>query len=410
MVERLRESVLSHTLGVLVCDFAGTYWREIALKVIHPLLQDYDKDIPYFRDHHLLARAFNFCFRLLEEGALGEDHIRSNSVTRLIRILDHHNYLERARCTPAQFDMLLDHQLHICERTDHDTITSIFNVLIKLHGLPSTPNRMHRYIDMVIRFMSHETTCLVALRSAYILRSTVASMGQDNESLREHFSKALATVILLSMRLNYKPFTNITFFHPFWDMTYLMLLCTLAQELTWQPQLHQTGHFDNCLAIAKTLSTEGGQSYDQYAVPLAHIFAIIDDSDEGHPLFPLLQACPSWPLLLRAWRFIFNLDLFAGKTVFYTDALSTADCLTALPSLVSFARKHCGAQEKALLAVGVVEQVCSKLDDIEMQHHEQIETEGIQRIVQGYPGFLALGEQMRQLLNTAWNDHLPPPY
>ena len=410
MVNTLRESVLSHTLGVLVGDIAGSH--ETALRLIHLLLQDYDKHIPNFRDNdRLLDRVLDFCFRLLEEGALGEDHIRSNSVAHLIRILDHHqHWLKRAKYTPAQFDMLVDYQLHICEGTDHDTIRSIFNVLNSLPGSPSTPNRMRCYIDLVIRFMGHETICTEALRSAYTLRSTVASMGQNNGSLREHFSKALATVILSSMRtlLNYKPFTKITLFHPNRDMYYLMLLCTLAQEFIWQPHLHQTGHFDNCLAIAKTLSTEGGQYYDQYAVPLGHIFAIIDDSDEGH-LFPLLQACPSRPLLLRAWRFIFNLDLFKGISIYFMDLeVSAADCLTALPSLVSFARKHCDDQEKALLAVGVVEQVCSELDDIETQHREQIETEGIRRIVQGYPGFLALGKQMRQLLNTAWNDHLPP--
>ena len=403
MVKRLRQSVLRHTLGVLVGDIVGSH--ETALKLIHPLLQDYDNHIPLFSNICLLDRALNFCFRLLEEGAPSKDHVRSNSVARLIRILDNHwPSLIGDRWTPAQFDLLVDYHLHICEGTDHHAITSTFMVLIRLRGSPSTPDRMHRYTDTMIRFMGHETTRFAALRAACILRSAVASMGQDDESLRERFSKALASVILSFTRtpLNYNPFMKTTFFHRHRDMAYLILLHTLTQDVTWQPQLHQTGHFDNCLAIAKTLSTEGDR-YDQYAVPVAHIFAIIDDPDEGCPLFHLLQACPRWPLLLRAWRFIFNLDLFEGNNIYATHELSTEDCLTALPSLISFARKHCDDQETALLAV--VEQVCSELDK-ETQQREQTKTEGMQYIVPRYPEIPALGKQMRQLLKTAWNDHL----
>ena len=395
--------MLSYTLGVLVGDIAGS--QETALKLVHSLLQDYDKHIPYLWDDRLLERALDFCFCLLEEGAPGEDHVRSKSVARLLRILDHHwSRLKWARRTPAQFDMLVDYHLHICEGTDHDAIRCTFMVLISLHGSPSTPDRTRLYIDTMIRFMGHDTTCIAALRAACVLRSAVASMGQDNESLRERFSKALASVILPSTRppLNYNPFMKITFFHDYRDMAYLMLLDTLVREFTWQPQLHQTGHFDNCLAIAETLSTKSDQYLDQYAVPVAHIFAIIDDSDEGRPLFHLLQACTSWPLLLRAWRFIFNLDLFEGINIYVADdELSTEDCLAALPSLVSFARKHCDDRNEALPAV--VEQVCSKLDNKETEQREQREIEGTRYILLRYP---TLGKQMRQLLKTAWDDHL----
>ena len=396
--------MLSYTLGVLVGDIAGSH--KTALRLIHPLLQ-YDMHIPYYQDDCLLDRALNFCFHLLEQGALGEDHIRSNSVAGLIRILYDWPPNKRDGWTPAQFDMLVDYHLHICEGTDHDAIHCTFTVLIRLCGSPGTPDRMRRYVDTMIRFMGHETTVIAALRAACVLRSAVASMGQDNESLREHFSNALASMILsYSTRTqpNYNPFTKITFFRSYRDMAYLMLLRTLAQEITWQPQLHQTGHFDNCLAIAKTLSTKDNQDYNEYAVPLAHIFAIIDDSDEGHPLFHLLQACPSWSLLLQAWRFIFNLELFGGKNKLYTmDQLSPEDCLAALPPLVSFARKHCVDQDEALLTV--VEQVCSELDKGTLQC-EQTERGHMRYTIVGNPGVPSLGSRMRQLLETAWNDHL----
>ena len=375
---------------MLVGDIAGSH--ETALKLIHPLLQDCDNHIPIFWDDRL-DRVLNFCFRLLEEGALGEDDIRDNSVVRLLRILDHHYYrLQWISWTPAQFDMLVDYHLHICEGTDHDAISCTFMVLMGLGGSPSAPDQMCLYIDTMIHFMGHETTCIAALRAACVLRSAVAAMGRDNESLRGRFSKALASVIPLN-----NPLPKITFFHRYRDMTYLILLRTLAQEITWQLQLHQTGHFDNCLAIAKTLSTEGNRRYDEYAVPVAHIFAIIDDSNEGRPLFHLL---PSWQLLLQAWRFIFNLDLFEGANIYARDVLSTEDCLTALPSLTLFARRHCDDQDEVLLTV--VEQVCSELGK-ETQQCKQGETESMQHIIPRYP---ALGKQMRQLLETAWNNHL----
>ena len=401
MINELRELVFNHMLGVLVGDIVGN--KETALKLIHPLLQDWNKHIHFFDNDCLVDWALIFCCHLLEEGMPGEDHIRSNSIACLIQILNLNRHLLKMDSTPAQYDMLVDYHLHICEGTDHDAVTSTFGVLNHLGGSPSTPDRMRHYIDTTIHFMGHESTCLEALYAAFRLRSAVASMGQDDESLREHFSKALASMVLSFMCTprNSNPFTKITFFSFPRDLNYLVLLHTLAQEITWQPQLHQTGHFDNCLAIAKTLSTDHHPYYDQYAVPVAHIFAIIDDSDQGHPL---LQACPSWPLLLRAWRFIFNLDLFGGKhkhSIYLGNKVTTADCLTALPSLVSFARRHCDDQDEALLAV--VEQVCSEIDK-EMQQHEQTDREGMQHIVPRYP---ALGEQIRQLLKTAWNDHLP---
>ena len=391
-------------LGVLVGDIAGSH--EIALKLIHPLLQDYNKHIPFLRDDHLLYWALDFCFRLLEEGAPGKDHVRDNNVMHLIQILSHRSWFEGVKCTPTQFDMLVDYHLHICKGTDHGKIRNTFMVLNSLGGSPSTPDRISRYVDMMIRFMGHETTGLASLHAACTIRSAVASMGQDNESLREHFSKALASMIPLFEHtpLN-KPFTEITSFIPHRDMPYLTLLRTLSQEITWQPQLHRTDHFDNCLAIAKTLFTEGNQYYDKYALPVAQIFAIIDDSDEGHPLFHLLQACLSWPLLLRAWRFIFNLDLFEGENKRYdTDVLSTEDCLAALPSLVSFARKHCVNQDEAFLTV--VEHVFSELDIEGTLQYEQAETGHMRHIIVGNPGILALGKQMRRLLETAWNDRL----
>ena len=74
---------------------------------------------------------------------------------------------------------------------------------------------MRRYIDMMmIRFMAHETTRFVALRAHCVLGSTVASMGQGNESLRDCFSKALASMILLSTRTPKNSLDNLNFIRP----------------------------------------------------------------------------------------------------------------------------------------------------------------------------------------------------
>ena len=174
---------------MLVGNIAGCH--ETALKLIHPLLQYGEYYIPILHQNDcMLYWALNFCFRLLEESAPGEDHVRDNSVASLIRIL-HHYYsrLKGVKYTPTQFDMLVDYHLHICEGTDHDTISNTFIVLMSLGGPPSTHDRMGRYIDTMICFMGHENRWMAPLRAAWVLRSAVASMGQDNESLRERLIK-----------------------------------------------------------------------------------------------------------------------------------------------------------------------------------------------------------------------------
>ena len=65
------------------------------------------------------------------------------------------------------------------------------------YGSSNNPHRMRRYIDTIMRFMGEEITCISALRAALGIGVEIASMTQDNESLREDFSKAFALVVRL---------------------------------------------------------------------------------------------------------------------------------------------------------------------------------------------------------------------
>ena len=119
-------------------------------------------------------------------------------------------------------------------------------------------------------------------------------MAEHDESLREDFSKALASVFLLDPKWTTLPFKEISFFNWSRNVPHLELLCTLTRDPTWHLQLHQNGHLDNCLVIAKTLLSQNGDLFasQKYAVTsVAHIFAIIDAlGDETHPFLNTVQA------------------------------------------------------------------------------------------------------------------------
>jgi hypothetical protein len=73
---------------------------------------------------------------------------------------------------------------------------------------------MRHYMEIMIHFMALDPTRTAALQAAQAVRSEVASMGQDDKSLREHFSKALATAVLSDAApLNENSFKDISFFH-----------------------------------------------------------------------------------------------------------------------------------------------------------------------------------------------------
>ena len=396
-------SVLDHTLGVLLGDIPGR--QDIALKLFHPLLQD------FFYNHCdtlkrvvMLGPAIRFCFRLLEEDpdTTGEDQIRSRNLALLIHFIFHYRSWDTSNSfTPAQFGLLVDYHLHICEGTDYDLINATFWMLE--HGSSNNPEQMRRYIDTIIRFMGEETTCVSTLHAAVTIQVELASMAQHDESLREDFSKALASAVLLDptqTMLADNPFKS----HFVWfrDRAYLQLFCTLAQDPTWHLQLHQNGHFDN---LAKTLLSQNGALFEVHnyaAASVAHTFAIIDASgDKTHPLFNMVRAYPRRPLVLRAWKYIFDTYFFRDPTEFNWIMLSREGYLDSLPSLIAYARKQSNNNDKPLITL--VEQMCSKLDE-EMQQRGQGGTQHTHDRSLWYEEISALGNQILALVDASLKD------
>ena len=356
-----------------------------------------------------MTRAIRFCVHLLEEDpdTTGEGRVRSRNLTLLIHIIRcHRSWDPRKSFTPAQFDMLMDHHIHICEGTHYNLINTTFWILEL--GSSNNPERMRRYIDTIIRFMGEETTCVSALRAALTIRVQIASITQHDESLREDFSKALASAVLLDSKQTTpadNPFKDISFFVRSRNISYLQLLCTLLQDPTWHLQLHQNGHFDNCLAIANALLSQNGALYlaHSYAASVAHIFAIIDASgDETHPLFNTVQTYPRWPLVLQAWDCIFNINFSQMSTEDTWRTILHKGYLNSLPSLVAYARKQSNADDEPLIAL--VEQVCQKLDE-EKQQRDEGDAQHVCDSSIWYKEISALGNQIRALLDASLTDH-----
>jgi hypothetical protein len=347
-------------------------------------------------------RAVKLCFYLLKEdsGTVGKSQVQSNSVAILIRLISYN--LEMFDGPPphtlAQFDLLVDYHLHICEGTDVDAVSTTFQLLEWLGGSPNAPDRMRRYIDTAIRFMGQKATSNAALTAACSVRSAVASMGRDEEPLREDFSKALASAVLLDATqtpLDDNPFTKRSFFYEFRDWPYLRLLCALSREPTWHSLLHQNGHFSNCLAMAKTLPLGAGyHRYNKYDVLVAQVLSIIDASGDEHPFFIEVQAYPCWPLILRAWRQLFKHPFYEERWAELFLELSIPECLAALPSLIAFARKRGDQREETDRLIGLVEQVCHKLDE------EKQQCEHTQDSSYGHRGIPVLSKQICELLDA----------
>jgi hypothetical protein len=213
--------VLNHALSVLLAEIQEPRWHENALKLIHPLRQDFVTSLSLFSDRRTCDLALKCCCHLLEaeSDTLGDDQVQSKSVANLIRVIANHAFDSPVPLphTQTQFDLLVDNLLRICicEGTGDEAINDTFPVLAWLGGSPSTQDRMRRYIDMIIRFMGQKNTCYSALRAACAVGSTVTSMGQDDESFREHFSEALFSAVLLDApqtSINDSPFTDLSFF------------------------------------------------------------------------------------------------------------------------------------------------------------------------------------------------------
>ena len=309
-----------------------------------------------------MQRCLKCCFRLLEEDidAMGEDQVRSVAI--LLRWLPRHELQPSTEHTQGHVDLLVDYHLQIYEGTDYEAVDNTFEVLAGLGASPSTQGRMRRYIDTMIRYMEITPA---ALHAAWIVRSAIASMGQEDESFRERFSKALSSVLMG----RYSTVHQAPGDSP--NTTCLTLLCLLSQVPAWHPQLHQSGLFDNCLAIADVLLSEEFYLSDgANAVPVAHILAIMEGLDEENSFFRAVQGYPSWPVILRAWRYIFTpgLPQWAVPKKPW-EMLPATECIIALPPVVASARRRCGNMEEPAV-IGLVEQALQKLVE-ERQNHEQ---------------------------------------
>ena len=311
--------------------------------------------------------------------------------------------------TQTHLDLLVDYHLRICEGSDYGAVVHTFTVLTWLRGSPSTQDKKCRYIDTMIRFMGREETCYSALFAAYSVPTALASVDAgDDESLRERFSKALASAIMPHSRadatlqppLDLNPFKDKSFYCPQDNIPYLRLLCALSQEPVWQLHLYHNGHFDNCLVIADTvtLSAQEYEYYDEYAVYVAHILAIIDAWGEVHPFYASVQAYPSWPLILRAWKSIFHIQFFQ-RTFAYDWTIEPTNHLEALLSLIAYSRNRYEGKNAPLIML--VEQVCQKLDE-EKQQRERDEAEGIRP--SSRQESRALAKEVMRLLESAQRD------
>ena len=383
-------SVLNLTLGVVLGDIPGR--QDIALKLLPSLLQNFQNaGYPFGFDDRFGDRIIRSFFHLVKEDPTSKDHVQSRNLALLIyTIARHRSWAKIKSITVAQFDLLMDYHFHICKGTNYDLINATFQILE--FGPLNYPERMRHYIDTIIHFMREKTTFISALRAASGIRVEIASMTQDNESLREDFSEALALVLLLYPRptmLTDNPFSYISFFNGYRDKPYLQLLCTLAQDPIWHLQLYQNGHFDNCLVIAQTLLSQNPPLYNHYAASVAHIFSLIDAlEDETHPFFNTVQAYPRWPLVLHAWYYIFDISFPHMSTEDNWRGILHEGYLDSLPSLIIYARKE---SNEPLIAL--VEEVCHKLEE-RKQQHEQGDAQHVHDWSLWYTEISGLGNQI----------------
>ena len=196
------------------------------------------------------------------------------------------------------------------------------------------------------------------------------------------------------------PFKELSFFNVDWDGPYLGLLCTLAQDHTWQLQLYQNGHLDNCLAIAQTLLSHNPLSSNYYAL-VTHIFSLIDAlGDETQPFYNTVQTHPRWQLVLHAWHFIFNRDYIHKLIQVGWRANLDAGYLNSLPSLVVYARKESNGNDEPLFAL--VEEVCCKIE--ERKQHEQGDAQQAHHLSLWFKEFLGLCNLIWALLDASLRD------
>ena len=321
--------------------------------------------------------------------------------------------------TPAQFDLLVDYLLRVCEGTDYSVIGDTLVTLGSLRGSPSTLERKRLYIEAVIRCMSQDTSIYArhaAMSAASSVRTAIALLGRDDESFRELFSRAVASASLardLGIQEQHRARFDNTVFHEQSlyslrrDLCYLKLLCEFAQEPTWHGILDRDGHIQSCLMIADNLSSWKGP-FNLYAVHIAPIFAALDalGENENHQLLGAIEGYPIWPLVVRSWSYIFNFSFFRSVTVEGWKELSASGALEALPPLLAYAMRHWRqwdnrAETDQLLQL--ITQVCDKLveeqqkreGDVNSSEHGQLNDD-----LSGNQVIQDLGRDIRSLLET----------
>ena len=58
--------------------------------------------------------------------------------------------------TPAQFDLLVDYLLRVCEGTNHEAIGDTFVILAGLRGSPTIEESKRLYTETTVRCMGHD--------------------------------------------------------------------------------------------------------------------------------------------------------------------------------------------------------------------------------------------------------------
>ena len=339
----------------------------------------YLRQCPDIINYAIPMRCLEISFNFLEE-EVGED-----DVAIMLRLSlccspgDYWNFLHRRTDsiwywveppdwhTPAQFDMLADYLVLVCDNTDYDAIADAFWVLAGLRGSPSTLKQKRIYIEKIIHIMGQNISDVArhaAIHAACIIRRDVALLGQDDGLLRYRLSQALT-----SLAVDIFPFQGLAFGKRHMITCYLKLLCTLIQEPMWHYQLQRSGYFNNCLAIAERIPFMDPllrHIYGPHAVHVSHIYAIIDELSEESPFLQIVQAHSNWRLILSTWDYIFSYDFFEVATKDSWTRIAGTDYLEILPSLVTYAQRNWEQWDnraETFELIGLVGQVCERLDE-----------------------------------------------
>lgn len=413
----------------------------VAKSLLHTLCSYHGKTSNHGTNQTMSIQCLQCTFRILEdERGVSEDDVRFNNVTAMLHLcLLHSSLKETDRVwhflhqkgssveswywleppdwhTPQQFDLLVDYLLWLCDRTDYVAIGDAFAVLAGLRGSPSTLIRKRTYIETVICFMGSEKplhTRHAALNAACMVRTDIASMGKYDASLRYRFSQAITSAVLgdteqqLISQGDNDPFTNISFFDWNRESHYLRSLCTLAKEPTWHGQLQRSNHFNICLTIARTLSSPGlifEPAHGELAVHITHIFAIVDSlGDPELQFLEAVQSYPSWPLILTAWRFIFQFSFFKEATDQNWKYVADNGYPEALASVMAYVRKYRERWDNSDLTrtlIHLVGQVCDKLEESYRRTLDITPLEHGQSMSFGHQGVPTLGKQINTLLRV----------